>query len=277
MLLGRVERLVAADGGFQGFGQRVVAAFLRDHGDLSGAGGGIVDLRGACGCARQQPVGQRADLLRLLAGPSFKGPDGDLGLGEDMGDVLDDVTPAARLGGEPVQHLRIGQRPARLGPERQRGGPMRVIGPDCQPDAQPLPAKGRRETGQPVGGLRVKLALAKILRQRAEDVFLADHEAVIAVERGARHLHPDAAQRALAQRAVGGRQTPWVTDQPGKQPRARAAGPPEGGAVFQESLSVGIHKDLQRGRPRAMRAQMQTDIHVIEPLTPKRRCRAIWV
>ena len=267
MLLVMGKGLVAANRGFEGICQRVVAAVFGNGCDVSGIWRGVVDLHRGRNAARQQPVGQRADLLRLLAGPCFKSPDGDLGLRKDMGDVLDDVAPAARLGGEPVEHLRSGQRAACLGPKGQCGGPMGFIRADRQPDAQGLAAKGGGKTCQPVGGLRVKLTLAEALRQGAEDIFLADDQPVIAVQGRARHFHLDAAQRALPGGAVPRRQAAGVADQPGEQPRARAPRPPESGAVLQEGLAVCVQKHLQGGGPRAMRAQMQTNIHVLEPLT----------
>ena len=267
MLLVMGEGLVAANRGFEGVGQRVVAAILGDGRDFGGIWRGVVDLYRGRNGTRQETVGQRADLLRLLAGPCLKSPDGDLGLREDMRDIFDNVPPAARLGGEPVEHLRGRQRAACLGPKGQCGGPMRLVRADREPDAQILAAKSGSKARQPVGGLRVELTLAEILRQGAEDVFLADDQPVIAVECRARHFHLDAAQRALPGGAVPRRQAAGVADQPGEQPRARAPRPPEGGAVLQEGLAVGVHKHLQGGGPRAMRAQMQTNIHVLEPLT----------
>lgn len=247
MLLGRVEWLVAANGGLQAFGQHVIAAVLGNGRDVSGFRRGVVDLYGPRDVAWQQTVGQRANLLRLLACPGFKRPDGDLGLGEDMRDVLDHVTPAARLGGQPVKHLRRRECAARLCPKAQGGGPLGIIGPDRQPDAQAVPAKGRGKARHTVSSLRVELALAKILRQRAKDVLLADDQPIIAIECCARHFDLDAPQRALPGGPVARRQTPRVADQSGKQPRAGASRPPKRGAVVQERLAIVVEKDLQRG------------------------------
>ncbi len=162
------------------------------------------------------PPGQAAQLLIWLAGPGLERPHVYLGLGEGAGCIFDHMPPAPGLGRQAIQHIGMGRCVAILDPKRQGGGPIGLVRPDRDANAQPVPAKGRGKPAQPLPRLAIKPGMGKILHHRADHVFFTDDNTFHAVLLRAGEFHLDAAKRATAQRNILGRKPVGIPDQPRK-------------------------------------------------------------
>lgn len=93
-------------------------------------------------------------------------------------------------------------------------------------------------------------------------ILFAENQPLKAILLSASKLDLDATHGPRANLFFRWAKAAWVPDQSCKHTRAGPARPPKGRIIAQKRLAVLIEKELKRGRPGAMRPQMQTNIHM---------------